>query len=132
MWQCPLCDQEFADALDHPTVVDEYISGLPEQVRPILEAVRATIRETAPDSREKLAWQMPTYWQGKNFFHFAGFKNHLGIYPGPEAIEAFADRLGGLVYSKGAIQFPYTEPIDHELIADLVRYQLEKLGINTN
>jgi len=33
----------------------------PEDVREILEQVRKTIRKAAPDAKEKISWQMPTF-----------------------------------------------------------------------
>jgi uncharacterized protein YdhG (YjbR/CyaY superfamily) len=40
-------------------------------------------------------------------YRFAAQKNHLGIYPGAEAMEHSAPRLTGYKTSKGAIQIPY-------------------------
>jgi uncharacterized protein YdhG (YjbR/CyaY superfamily) len=71
---------------------------------------------------------MPTFKKhGKAVFHFAAQKNHLGIYPTPPAIEHFAARLEGYQTSKGAIQIPYSMPLDEKLIQDLVRFNLEVL-----
>ncbi|MDR2657001.1 MAG: DUF1801 domain-containing protein [Oscillospiraceae bacterium] len=89
------------------SAIDEYIASQPEAVQPLLNAVLQTLRDTLPDATEKLAWQMPTFWKGGNLIHFAAQKNHLGIYPGAEAMEHFAPRLTGYKTSKGAAQFPY-------------------------
>ena len=69
---------------------------------------------------------MPTFWKGENIIHFAAFKNHLGIFPGGEAVGVFAERLAGYKTSKGAIQFPFDKPIDHELISDITRWRIEQ------
>ena len=58
---------------------------------------------------------MPTYWKGQNLIHFAAHKNHLGIYPGAEAIKHFAPRLTNYKTSKGAIQFPYKGLVSEHL-----------------
>ena len=87
--------------------IDEYISSQEEHIQPILKSVREAIRAELPDAVEKISWEMPTYWQKRNLIHFAAQKNHLGIYPGCDAVERFAPRLGGYKTSKGAIQFPY-------------------------
>jgi uncharacterized protein YdhG (YjbR/CyaY superfamily) len=86
---------------------DAYIFSQPENIQVLLCEVRLRIREALPDATEKMAWGMPTYWQGRNIIHFAAQKNHLGIYPGEEAIKHFAAKLAGYRTSKGAIQFPY-------------------------
>jgi len=87
--------------------VDEYIYDLPKEVHGILSDVREAIHRVLPDATEKISWRMPTYWLGRNLIHFAAHKNHLGIYPGAEAVERFAPRLTEYKTSKGAIQFPY-------------------------
>ena len=67
---------------------------------------------------------MPTYWQGRNLIHFAAQKNHLGIYPGAEAMEYFDPRLSGYKTSKGAIQFPYKtfRKEQYELVAEIAAW----------
>ena len=108
--------------------IDDYIAGQPGEIRPLLQKIRETIRSAAPEAAEKISWRMPTFWQkGGNIIHFAAFKKHIGIYPGAGAIEAFADRLEGYKTSKGTIQFPLSCPIDHNLIADIVKWRLSRL-----
>jgi uncharacterized protein YdhG (YjbR/CyaY superfamily) len=107
--------------------IDEYIAAQPEEARPQLRSVREAIRAAAPDSAEKISWQMPTFWQGENIIHFAAFKKHIGLYPGEEAVTVFSERLTGYKTSKGAIQLPLSGPIDCELITDIVRWIVENL-----
>jgi len=109
---------------DSPQSIDEYIAAQPEAVRPLLSKVRATIRAAAPDAAERMAWRMPTFWQGANIIHFAAFKSHLGIYPGDLSQLPFADRLASLSTTKGAIQFAYDQPVDYDLIAYITRYRV--------
>ena len=58
--------------------------------------------------------------------HFAASKSHLGIYPGEEAIVAFADELSEYSVSKGTIRVPYGEPLTAELIDKVARWCYEK------
>ena len=97
--------------------VEEYIASLPEDVRPFLQSIRETIRTALPEATEKISWQMPTFWHGNNIIHFAAFKKHIGLYPGPVAIENFADQLTDYKTSKGALQLPYSKPLPLELIS---------------
>ena len=71
---------------------------------------------------EKISWSMPTYWKGRNLIQFAASKRHIGLYPGPEAVEAFADSLKDYKTSKGAIQLPYSKPLPLELIAEIAAW----------
>ena len=127
MWQCPKCGREFKNTNQSHycgkiETIDAYISDQPDEVRPILQKIRETIRAALPEATEKIAWSMPYFWQGENIISFAAHKKHISIYPGERAVSDFADRLTDYKTSKGTIQFPIEAPIDYGLIADLSRY----------
>lgn len=65
---------------------------------------------------------MPTYWDKRNLVQFATFAKHLGFYPGPAAIKAFEEQLKPYKTSKGAIQFPYNQPLPGELITQIAKW----------
>lgn len=125
MWKCPKCGRTFKNEnRDHycgnvPKTVDEYILAQDEEMRKRLQDIRATIRVAIPEAEERISWQMPTYWKGRNIIHFSAGKNHVGIYPGPDAVEAFLPRLEGFKTSKGAIQFPNKGKLPLDLIAEI-------------
>lgn len=128
MWTCPKCGQSF-EHKDQPHFcvegsreVEAYILDQPETIQPLLHQVRAVLRRTLPQAKEKIAWRMPTYWDQHNIIHFAAFKNHLGIYPGEEAIRHFSDRLKEYKTSKGAWQLPYNKPMPFDLIAEIAQW----------
>jgi predicted N-acetyltransferase YhbS/uncharacterized protein YdhG (YjbR/CyaY superfamily) len=112
-------DKEESDRLNaklaEPMDVDEYIEAQPPHVQQPLRRVRSIIKAAEPDAIEKISYQMPTYWQGKNLIHFAAQKNHIGIYPGAEAMAHFMPRLHRYKTSKGAIQFPYKDFGENQL-----------------
>ncbi len=106
--------------------IDEYIAACSEDIQPRLEELRQIISNTAPEMTERMSWQMPTFYYKGNIIHFAAHKKHIGIYPGPEAVKFFADRLKDYKTSKGAIQIPNNREIDIELIRDIVKFNMEK------
>ena len=87
--------------------ISAYIGKFEGQACEDLTGVYETIRAALPDEPERISWGMPTC--GKNMIHFAGTKRHVGIYPGPHAVEHFAPKLDSMGYkhTKGAIQLPY-------------------------
>ena len=111
--------------------IDEYITGFPAEIQEKLTLVRNAIREAAPDATEKISYKMPTYYLKGNLVHFAAMKNHLGFYPAPSGIIAFADKLEHYKCSKGAIKFPYDEPLPLELIQAIVRFRVHE-NLNPN
>ena len=128
MWVCPKCGRSFRrKEQDHycgkaPETIEEYILSQPEEVQPYLRQVNDAIKASIPDAKEKISWSMPTYWKGRNLIQFAAFKRHIGLYPGPEAVEMFADRLADYKTSKGAIQLPYSKPLPLELIGEIAAW----------
>ena len=108
--------------------IQEYIHTQDSTIQPRLLAIYDTIRTAIPDAQERLSWGMPTFWKGRNIIHFASAKKHIGLYPGPEAIEAFADQLAGYKTSKGAIQLPNKRDLPLELIVEIARWCWETNG----
>ena len=129
MWKCPKCGRSFSrEGQGHYCgkieTVDQYIEEQDEKVRPYLREVRQIIRSAIPEAQEKISWSMPTYWKGQNLIHFAAAKKHIGLYPGPEAVAHFAEKLdqAGCMTSKGTIRIPWSEHLPLELIAEIAAW----------
>lgn len=106
--------------------IDEYISHFPGEVQKKLQEMRAAVREIAPDAVEKISYQMPTFYLNGNLVHFAAFKNHIGFYPAPSGIEAFEQELKSYKSSKGAVQFPLSQPLPMDLIRRIIEFRAEE------
>lgn len=104
--------------------VDAYIATFPQEIRDLLETVRATIRAAAPDAQEKISYQMPTFAQNGNLVHFAAMKGYIGFYPTSSGIAAFQQELSGYTGTKGAVHFPINQPLPLDLIARIVRFRV--------
>jgi uncharacterized protein YdhG (YjbR/CyaY superfamily) len=106
--------------------IDEYIETFPEDVRKILNELRRTIRETAPEAQETISYQMPTFTLNGNLVHFAAFKHHIGFYPTPTGVEAFKADLSRYKGAKGSVQFPIDQPLPLPLIRRIVEYRVQE------
>jgi uncharacterized protein YdhG (YjbR/CyaY superfamily) len=106
--------------------IDEYISTFPEEVQRILQELRQTIQEAAPEAEETINYQMPTFTLNGNLVHFAAFKNHIGFYPTPSGIEAFEKELSRYKGAKGSVQIPIDEPLPLPLIRRIVEYRVRE------
>jgi uncharacterized protein YdhG (YjbR/CyaY superfamily) len=105
--------------------IDDYIAAQPVTIQPMLHQVRAQIRGLLPDASEAISYAMPTYKiNGKNIVHFAGYRQHIGIYPASQVIAELQEELGGYKTSKGAVQLPLTASFPHPLIERIVRLRL--------
>ena len=109
---------------DTPNSIDDYIASFPEDVQELLKQVRETILAEAPEATETIKYRMPTYVLHGNLVHFAGYKKHIGFYPGSAGIVAFKDEFAGLKWAKGSVQFPLHRPIPFDLIARIVRFRV--------
>lgn len=63
--------------------IDEYIAQFTEDNQKILQQIRSVIKEAAPNAKEKISYQTPTFYLNGNLVHFAAFKTHVGFYPVP-------------------------------------------------
>ena len=134
MWTCEACGRSFAHKnQDHfcgeaPQTIADYIALQPPELQPRLQQLYDTLRVTLPEAQERISWQMPTFWNGKNIIHFAAFKKHTGIYPSERAVAHFAERLTENKTSKGAIQFPHSAPLPLPLIAEITAWCAAQIG----
>ena len=106
--------------------IDDYISGFPEDIQVRLNKLKQVIKEAAPNARETISYQMPTFKLNGNLVHFAAFKHHIGFYPTPSAISAFEKQLSPYKTSKGAVQFPHDKPIPYELVTEMVKFRVRE------
>ena len=112
---------------DSPGNLEEYIAGFPPEVQGILEQIRITIRKAAPYAEETIKYKMPTFVLNENLVHFAAFKNHVGFYPTPSAVEKFKDELSSYKHAKGSVQFPIGKPIPLKLISKIVEFRVKEI-----
>ena len=102
-------------------MIDEYISTFPEEIQAVLEKVRQTIHKAAPEATETMSYGMPTFnLNGKHLVFFAGWKQHISLYPLPAGDEAFQQELSHYKRAKGSIQFPFDKPIPYDFVEQIV------------
>jgi len=106
--------------------IDQYIASFPKEIQTILEEIRANIRKAAPDAQEAIKYAIPTFIQNGNLVHFAAFKNHIGFYPAPRALEEFKKELSAYEGSKGTVKFPLDTPVPFSLIRKIVKYRVKQ------
>jgi len=103
------------------TSIDEYIASFPDDRQPILQELRATIQTAAPDAEEKISYNMPTFTLHGRLIYFAAWKNHIALYGiPPTATEQLKDELASYKTEKGALIFPFDQPLPLDLISKIV------------
>jgi len=106
--------------------IDEYVAAFPQNVQNILQELRQTIRDSAPNAKEAISYQIPTFKLNGNLIHFAAYKHHIGFYPTPSAIKEFSKELSQYETSKGTVKFPLNKPIPLTLVKRIVKYRVKE------
>jgi uncharacterized protein YdhG (YjbR/CyaY superfamily) len=110
-----------------PATIEEYIAG--EQrpdVQEKLVQLAKCIRAAAPGAEEGLKWSMPAFSYKRILVAFAVFKNHIGFYPAPSVIKAFAESLEAYKTASGSVQFALNKPLPLPLVAKMVKYRVKE------
>jgi uncharacterized protein YdhG (YjbR/CyaY superfamily) len=108
------------------TDIDGYISQFPADVQAVLQKVRETIRQAAPEAKETISYMMPAFRQHGILVYFAAWKKHIGMYPpisGDKALEKAIARYAG---PKGNLQYPLDEPMPFGLIERIVKLRVKQ------
>lgn len=110
-----------------PKAVDEYLAGVAEPARSVLEKMRELIRASLPrEATETISYKMPAFKHKKVLVWFAAFKDHCSLFPTAAVIEQFKGELKGFTISKGTVRFPIDKPLPAALIKKMVNASLEK------
>lgn len=115
------------------TEVDAYIANQPPETQQALEELRAYIWQAAPGVTELMNYNIPAFalvegGKRDQQIMIAGYAKHVGFYPHPAVIEAFAEQLAGYKTAKGSVQFPLSQPIPKTLVTKMVEYRLAQLS----
>lgn len=101
--------------------IDGYISRFPDSTQVILQKIRRLIKDAVPDATEAVSYQIPAFkLNGKSLIYFAGWKDHVSMYPIPPGNKAFTDAIAPYVAGKGTLKFPFNKEIPYDLIQKVV------------
>jgi uncharacterized protein YdhG (YjbR/CyaY superfamily) len=109
-----------------PKNIDEYIAWFSPQVQAILERIRLTIRQAAPDAQETISYEMPAFTQGGILVYFAAFKKHIGLYPPVSGDAKLEKSIASYSGEKGTLRFPLDQPIPYRLIERIVKLRVKQ------
>ena len=107
--------------------VDQYIASFPRDVQPKLESVRAAIRAAVPGLEERISYDIPTFaLDGRYVVYFSGWKEHISLYPLPDADPALEREIKPYLAGKGTLKFRLDKPLPLELMARVATRLLEQ------
>jgi uncharacterized protein YdhG (YjbR/CyaY superfamily) len=92
-----------------------------------LQELRQAIKESAPEAKEVISYQMPAFKLNGNLVYFAAWKNHIGFYGGSSStIDGFREELSDFEVSKGTIKFPMDMPLPIEIVKKIVARRVKE------
>ncbi len=106
--------------------IDAYIAAFPADIQEVLEKVRQTIRDAAPDAKEIISYKMPAFKQHGILVYFAAWTKHIGLYPPISDDEPLQHAVARYAGPKGNLQFPLNEPIPYDLIERIVKLRVKQ------
>jgi uncharacterized protein YdhG (YjbR/CyaY superfamily) len=116
-----------SDGTPTPSTIDEYINAQPGKVKDLLQKIRRTISETAPEATEVISYKMPAYKYHGMLVYFAAFKDHCSLFPGSKSvITKLAEELKTFEVSKGTIRFTIEHPLPLTLIKKIVKIRMKE------
>ena len=105
--------------------VDQYLAGVPEDMRTTLTKLRKTIKATAPSATEIISYQIPAYKQDGLLVGFAASKNHCTFHiMSTKATRAHAEELKDYEIGKASIRFPANKPLPNALVRKLIKARI--------
>ena len=110
------------------TSIDEYLASFPENIQKILQQLRQTIKQVAPEATETISYNIPAF---KNLVSYAAYKEHIGFYAGSSALTVFKDELTKYKTLKGTIQFPIDKPLPTALIKKIIKFRVTVTKMKT-
>ncbi len=106
--------------------VDDYIKTFPAAIQSRMKKIRKTIKAVAPKADEMISYGIAGYKYRGMLIYFAGFKDHVSVYPAPRMVEPFKKELAAYGGGKGTVQFPNDEPIPFDLVKRIVQFRLKE------
>ena len=105
------------------SAVDAYIARFPPAVRARLGKICRAVRTAAPKAIEGMSYRIPAYRQHNIIVYFAGFKEHISLFPPVHGNAALEKAVAKFANAKGNLRFPHDAPLPLPLISRVVRHQ---------
>jgi uncharacterized protein YdhG (YjbR/CyaY superfamily) len=106
----------------------DYKTEYPPEIQQRLDEIQKAIKSVVPEAKDRISYNMPSFWFDGNLLYFGAFKNHIGFYPASKTVfEKFKYELSIYKQSgKGTVQFPHNKPIPLDLIKKIALFRAKE------
>ena len=109
--------------------VEEYLAGLPADVRARCEELRGVVHEVLPDAGEAISYAMPVFTlDGVPLLHVGAWKRHIGLYPVPVFDPALEADVAPLRSGQDTVQLRHAAAFPRELVVRVVQALVDRRG----
>ena len=108
-----------------PNEIDLYFSQLNPEAKAIMDNIRQLVKNTVPEAKELISYQMPSFKLHGVLVWYAAFANHYSIFFGPTVFAPFLEEIKPYDTTKSAIRFKYNEALPTDLFLRILRYSNE-------
>lgn len=109
------------------SVIEGYIDRFDGEVKNRLNIIYDLLKKVIPGFKEKISYGVPTATiNDKYFIYFAGYKNHISIYPVTPAMEKIKEAMDYRT-GKGTLQFPLEKELPLKLIKEIIKARLGEI-----
>lgn len=114
------------------TVIDDFLAGISEPQRSVLQELRQLILEFIPNAEECISYNLPCFKvNGKSVAGFDSYKNHNSYFPfSGQVFREMPRELEGYVFTKGSLHFSKDACLPRELVQRLIEVRLEQIHSN--
>jgi uncharacterized protein YdhG (YjbR/CyaY superfamily) len=107
--------------------VDEYLARLKEPARNALTRLREQVKQAAPDAKEAISYQIPTYLLNGPLVHFAAQPKHLSFtVVSLDILNSVRDELAGFDISGRTIHFSAEKPLPAATVKRIVKARVRE------
>jgi uncharacterized protein YdhG (YjbR/CyaY superfamily) len=110
-----------------PEDVDAYLENQPDDVRAALQQLRELIHSIAPDARELISYQVPTFAQDGMLVGYGAATNHCSLFTmSPPLAKRLKDELGDVKVSGATLHFTPGQPLPDDVVRLIVTERLKE------
>ena len=113
-----------------PEALEAFVGGAPEPHQSLLRQLLAFVQEEFPELEVSIAWNVPHFRLGKDYvLGIDVLKKALWVHPFSEdLLRDIQPALEGYHTTKRSFQLPIDQPLNVELVREIVARRLAELG----
>jgi uncharacterized protein YdhG (YjbR/CyaY superfamily) len=110
--------------------IDGYIKNFPATAKKMLQQIRTTVKKTIPGAEEVISYSIPAFKLHKKILvYFAGWKDHVSIYPVPKANQTLQKEISLYQTGKGTLQFSLDKPLPVNFISKIIKLRVKENSV---